>query len=171
MEMIELSIDNKVLRVKKGTTILKAARKVGIEIPTLCHMELHNMNIENKPGSCRVCVVEVDGRRNLAPACITEVTPGMVVNTHTVRVLNAVNHCGIINSDHPYDCLVCAKSEMRLQSIAHKFGIRRVHFKGEKSTYQKDTSPSIIRDVDKCIMCRRCEMMCNEVQQWGLICR
>jgi NADP-reducing hydrogenase subunit HndD len=67
MEMIELSIDNKVLRVKKGTTILKAARKVGIEIPTLCHMELHNMNIENKPGSCRVCVVEVDGRRNLAP--------------------------------------------------------------------------------------------------------
>ena len=171
MEMIELSIDNKLVSVQKGTTILKAARKVGIDIPTLCHMELHNMNIENKPGSCRVCVVEVDGRRNLAPACVTEVAPGMVVNTHTARVLNARKTIvELLISDHPYDCLVCAKSgNCELQSIAHKFGIRRIHFKGEKSTYRKDTSPSIIRDVDKCIMCRRCEMICNEVQTVGAL--
>lgn len=171
MEMIKLSIDDKVVSVEKGSTILKAARKVGIEIPTLCHMELHNMNIENKPGSCRVCVVEVEGRRNLAPACVAEVAPDMVVHTHTTRVLNARKTIvELLISDHPYDCLVCAKSgNCELQSIAHKFGIRRIHFKGEKSTYRKDTSPSIIRDVDKCIMCRRCEMMCNEVQTVGAL--
>ena len=171
MEHTELTIDGKNLRVKKGTTILHAAAEAGIVIPTLCHFRLHDMDIENKPGGCRICVVEVEGRRNLAPACITECTPGMIINTHNTRVLNARKTVlKLIVSDHPFDCLVCAKSgECELQHLAQKFGIRTIPYQGEKSTYRKDTSPSIIRDVDKCIMCRRCEMMCNEVQTVGAL--
>jgi NADP-reducing hydrogenase subunit HndD len=171
METIKLTIDNKTVEVEKGTTILKAARKIGIEIPTLCHFEMCDMNIENKPGGCRICVVEVDGRKNLAPACATEAQEGMVINSHNIRVLNARRTVlKLIISDHPFDCLVCAKSgNCELQSLATKFGIRDIPYQGEKSTYRKDTSPSIIRDVDKCIMCRRCEMMCNEVQTVGAL--
>lgn len=169
--MIKLQIDNKIVEVEKGTTVLHAAKKIGIDIPTLCHFQLHDMNIENKPGGCRICVVEVEGRKNLAPACATEVTEGMVIDTHNIRVLNARRTVlKLIISDHPFDCLVCAKSgSCELQSLATKFGIRDIPYHGEKSEYRKDTSPSIIRDMDKCIMCRRCEMMCNEVQTVGAL--
>lgn len=169
--MIRLTIDKKTVEVEEGTTILKAARKVGVEIPTLCHFELCDMGIENKPGACRICVVEVEGRRNLAPSCITEVQEGMVVNTHNIRVLNArTTVLKLIISDHPFDCLVCAKSgDCELQELARQFGIRSVPYGGAQSHYRKDSSPSIIRDVDKCIMCRRCEMMCNEVQTVGAL--
>lgn len=169
--MIELTIDKKKVRVEKGTTILKAARKAGVEIPTLCHFELCDMGIENKPGGCRICVVEVEGRRNLAPSCITEVQEGMIINTHNIRVLNArTTVLKLIISDHPFDCLVCAKSgQCELQSLATQFNIRSLPYEGEQSRYRKDTSPSIIRDIDKCIMCRRCEMMCNDVQTVGAL--
>lgn len=171
MELIKLTIDKKSVEVEKGTTILKAARQIGIDIPTLCHFSLGDMKIENKPGGCRICVVEVEGRRNLAPACATECMSGMVVRTNTIRVLNARRTVlELILSDHPFDCLVCAKSgNCELQDLAHKFGIREITYKGEQSTYRKDTSPSIIRDVDKCVMCRRCEMMCNDVQSVGAL--
>lgn len=169
--MITLTIDKKKVQVEKGVTILKAARKAGVEIPTLCHFELCDMGIENKPGGCRICVVEVEGRRNLAPSCVTEVEEGMVIETHSMRVLNArTTVLKLIISDHPFDCLVCAKSgQCELQSMATQFGIRSLPYEGEQSKYRKDTSPSIIRDVDKCIMCRRCEMMCNEVQTVGAL--
>lgn len=168
---IELTIDGKKVVVEKGTTILNAARKLGIEIPTLCHMELHNMDIENKPGGCRVCVVDVKGRRNLAPSCITEASQDMEVVTNNARVLNArTTVLKLIASDHPFDCLVCAKSgDCELQDMAIRFGLRDIPFEGEKTTYRRDTSPSIIRDMDKCILCRRCEMMCNEVQTVGAL--
>ncbi len=171
MEMIKLTIDKKPVEVQPGTTILQAAKKTGINIPTLCYMDLGGLNIESKPGGCRVCVVEVEGRRNLAPACATDCTEGMVVHTHSIRVLNARKTVvQLILSDHPFDCLVCAKSgNCELQDLAHKLGIRDIPFKGEQSTYRVDTSPSIIRDVDKCIMCRRCEKMCNEVQTVGVL--
>jgi len=171
MEMIKLTIDNKKIEVEKGTTILKAARQFGIDIPTLCHFELGDMGIENKPGGCRICVVEIEGRRNLAPSCITEVQKGMVVNTHNIRVINARRTVlELIISDHPFDCLVCAKSgQCELQHLATQLGIREIPYKGEQSTYRKDTSPSIIRDIDKCILCRRCEMMCNQVQTVGAL--
>ncbi|CAK7024964.1 MAG: NADP-reducing hydrogenase subunit HndD [Petrimonas sp.] len=169
--MIELTIDNKRITVEPGTTILKAARQAGIEIPTLCHFEMCDMGIENKPGGCRICVVEVEGRRNLAPSCVTEAQNGMVINTHNIRVLNARKTVlKLIISDHPFDCLVCAKSgQCELQHLATQFGIRSMPYGGEQSHYRKDTSPSIIRDVDKCILCRRCEMVCNEVQTVGAL--
>jgi NADP-reducing hydrogenase subunit HndD len=171
MDTVQLTIDNKPLVVKKGATILEAAKSIGVHIPTLCHMKLDDMNIENKPGGCRVCVVEVEGRRNLAPACCTEVADGMVVHSHSIRAINARRTVvELILSDHPADCLICAKSgNCELQDMAHHLGIREIHYKGEQSTYREDTSPAIIRDVDKCIMCRRCEMMCNEVQTVGVL--
>ncbi len=171
METVKFTIDKKTIEVEKGTTILKAAQKAGIDIPTLCYFSLDGMKIENKPGGCRVCVVEVEGRRNLAPACATEVTEGMVVKTNSMRVLNARRTVlELILSDHPFDCLVCAKSgNCELQSLAHRMGVREIPYQGAQSTYRKDTSPSIIRDIDKCIMCRRCEMMCNDVQTVGAL--
>jgi NADP-reducing hydrogenase subunit HndD len=171
MSNIKLTIDNKEIEVQAGTSILHAAKASGIDIPSLCYFKLGDMPIENRPGGCRVCVVEVEGRRNLAPACVTECTEGMVVKTHTIRALNARKTVlELILSDHPTDCLVCAKSgNCDLQSLAQKMGIRQLHYTGEQSHYRKDTSPSIIRDMDKCIMCRRCEMMCNEVQTVGVL--
>lgn len=171
MDTVQLTIDNKPVVVKKGITILEAASSAGIHIPTLCHMKLDDLNIENKPGGCRICVVEVKGRRNLAPACCTEVGDGMEINSHSIRVINARQTVlELILSDHPADCLICAKSgKCELQDMAHHLGIREIHYKGEQSTYREDTSPAIIRDVDKCIMCRRCEMMCNEVQTVGVL--
>jgi NADP-reducing hydrogenase subunit HndD len=173
MDTLKLIIDNKSVEVPKGTTIHKAARELGIDIPTLCYMELHDMNIENKPAGCRICVVEVQGRRNLAPSCATKCEEGMVVRTHSTRVLNARRTVmEFILSDHPKDCLICAKSgNCELQSMANKLGIRDIPGAeiASMSTYRKDTSPSIIRDLDKCIMCRRCEMMCNEVQTVGAL--
>ncbi|MCF8361805.1 MAG: [FeFe] hydrogenase, group A [Prolixibacteraceae bacterium] len=171
MDTIKLTIDNKEIEVEKGITILEAAQKAGVHIPTLCHMKLHDMGIENKPGGCRVCVVEVEGRRNLAPSCVTEATDGMKIDTHSMRVINARRTVTeLIISDHPFECLTCAKSgECELQDLAHDMGIREIHYEGEKSVYREDTSPAIIRDMDKCIMCRRCEMMCNEVQTVGVL--
>ncbi len=171
MKKIQLTIDDKKVAVNQGTTLLEAAKEVGIDIPTLCHMKLHDMNFENKPGGCRVCVVEVEGRRNLAPACKTVCEEGMVIKTHTVRVVNARRTVmELILSDHPFDCLVCAKAgECELQSLSQKLGIREVRYKGEKSTYKGDESPGIIREMDKCIMCRRCETACNEVQTVGAL--
>ena len=166
MEVVNLIVDNKPVVVKKGTTILQAASEIGIHIPTLCYMKLDDLNIENKPGGCRICVVEVQGRRNLAPACCTDVAEGMIIYTHSIRAINARRTVmELILSDHPSDCLICAKSgNCDLQDMAHNLGIRKIHYQGEQSHYREDTSPAIIREVDKCIMCRRCEMMCNDVQ-------
>ncbi|MBQ2852589.1 MAG: iron hydrogenase small subunit [Bacteroidales bacterium] len=177
MKMIKLTIDNRPVEVAEGTTILKAARQAGIHIPTLCYFELAGMNFENKPGGCRVCVVEVakdfNGRprRNLAPACATECVEGMEVLTHSQRVINARRTVvELILSDHPTDCLTCAKSgQCELQKLAQNLGIREIPYKGEQSTYRVDMSPSIIRDVDKCIMCRRCENVCNNIQSVGAL--
>ena len=159
METIKLTIDNKEIDVPKGTTIQKAARELGIEIPTLCYMELHDLGIENKPAGCRICVAEVQGRRNLAPTCSTNCENGMVVKTHTPRVLNARRTVmEFILSDHPKDCLICPKSgDCELQTMAHRLGIRDIPGQefAATSTYRKDTSPSIIWDLDKCILCRR----------------
>ncbi len=171
MDIVKLNIDNKPVVVEKGTTLLDAAKSVGVEVPTLCHMKLHDMNYENNPGGCRVCVVEVEGRRNLAPACKTECTEGMNVNTHSLRVINARRTVmELILSDHPAECLTCVKNgKCDLQTMAQNLGIREIPFEGEQSHYKEDRSPSIIREMDKCIMCRRCEMACNEIQTVGCL--
>ena len=170
--MISLNIDGKYVKVPKGSTILAAARSLGIDIPTLCHLELHGTGMVNKAASCRICVVEVTGRRNLAPACATPVTEGMEVRTNTIRVMNARKMVmELLLSDHPKDCLTCAKSgSCELQELAERFCLRESRFEGgEQSTYTHDRSAAIERDMDKCVMCRRCETMCNEVQTVGAL--
>ncbi len=166
MSLVTLTINNKQVQIENGSTILEAARLLEIDIPTLCNLKLHN-GFENKPGSCRVCVVEVEGRRNLAPACTTPVTEGMIVKTNSIKAIKARrNVVELLLSDHPQNCLLCEKNtNCELQSLAADMGIREIRYKGEMSTYPKDTSSnSIVRDLDKCILCRRCETVCNEVQ-------
>lgn len=168
---MKVTIDNKVLEVEKGVTILDAAAQAGIKIPTLCHMNMHELNYTNNPGACRICVVEVEGRRNLAPACKTDCTEGMVVYTHTNRVLNARRTVmELILSNHPDECLKCIKSgRCDLQSIAIDLGMRKVSYHGVQTHFQLDKSASIIRNMDKCISCRRCETACNEIQGVGAL--
>lgn len=170
---MKIKIDNKELEVTPGTTILQAATQIGVHIPTLCYLNLEHLGIENRPSGCRICVVQVQGRRNLAPSCSTVCTEGMEVLTGSVRVLNARKTVmQMILSDHPKECLTCSKSGgCELQQMAIRLGIR--HIPGEKyalmSHYKPDSSRSIIRDMDKCILCRRCEMMCNQVQSVGAL--
>ena len=171
MDTIKLTIDNRVVEVPKGTTILRAAEQMGIRIPTLCNFELDGLALKNHPGGCRICVVEVVGRRNLAPACITECMPDMVVRTNSPRAINARKTVlELMLSDHPNDCLQCPKNgKCELQALAADMGIREIPFKGEQSNYPIELSPSIVRDANKCIMCRRCESVCHEYQSVGAI--
>ena len=171
MDTIKLTIDNREVEVPRGTTILKAAQQMGINIPTLCNFELDGLALKNHPGGCRVCVVEVVGRRNLAPACITECMPDMVVKTNSLRVINARRTVlELMLSDHPNDCLQCAMNgKCELQAVAATMGIREIPYNGAQSNYPKTVSPSIVRDENKCIMCRRCESVCHEYQSVGAI--
>jgi len=173
MSLVKLTIDGNKVEVPAGTTIYKAAKQLDIDIPILCYMDLKDLNIENKPGGCRICSVEVEGRRNLAPSCSTAVADDMLVRTNSMRVINARRTVmELILSDHPKDCLSCAKSgNCDLQDMAVLLGIREIPGQeyAEMSTYRLDTSPSIIRELDKCIMCRRCETMCNDFQTVGAL--
>ena len=169
---INLTIDRHNLSVPEGTTILEAARLVGIDIPTLCHIDLKGTCVKNAPASCRICVVEVQGRRNLAPACSTKCTEDMVVKTSTLRVMNARKIVTeLLLSDHPNECLTCPKSgDCELQNLALRFNIREMPFNGgELSLRKRETTASIVRNMDKCIFCRRCESVCNEVQTVGAL--
>ncbi|MCQ2300258.1 MAG: [FeFe] hydrogenase, group A [Bacteroidales bacterium] len=169
--MIALTIDGQHVEVPKGTTILKAARSIGIKIPTLCHYELKGQGVENRPGSCRVCMVEVEGKGNLAAACATNVSEGMVVHTNTLRVIMARRTVvDLMLSDHPADCLFCPKSgNCELQNLAIELGLREITYSGEQSVNKVEASPAIIRDENKCIMCRRCETVCNSLQTVGAL--
>ena len=169
--MIDVTINNTTVSVPEGSTILDAANKANIHIPTLCHLHIDNVGYVNQCASCRVCMVEVEGRRNLAPACSTPATQGMVVKTATPRAINARKVVvELLLSDHPSDCLKCPKNtRCELQTIAAELGIREVEYRGEMKELPIDNSSrSFIRDPNKCIMCRRCETMCNTVQTVGI---
>lgn len=170
--MINLNIDRHSTAVPEGTTVLEAARSLGIDIPTLCHIDLKGTCIRNTPASCRICVVEIEGRKNLAPACSTKCTEGMVVRTSTLRVMNARKIVTeLILSDHPNECLTCPKSgDCELQNLALRFNVREMPFNGgELSLRKREVTASIVRNMDKCIFCRRCESVCNEVQTVGAL--
>ena len=172
MNTVNLTINGKPVSVPAGSTILDAAKKLNINIPTLCYCEKLGCGIGNKPASCRICVVEVEKRRNLAPACATPVMEGMVVHTNTQRALKARRTVlELMLSDHPNDCLTCPKNrECSLQRLAAEFGINDVQYKGEVNQFPVDnSSEAIMRDLSKCIMCRRCETVCNKVQTVGAL--
>lgn len=172
MNMINLTIDGERVEVEKGTSILDAAKKLNINIPTLCHMYMNNGEVRNCKGTCRVCIVEQEGRGKLIPSCSVEATDGMVIKTHSPRVIKTRRTIvELLLSDHPNDCLQCERNgQCELQKIAEDLGIRKNRFQGEISEYPIDDSSNVIvREIDKCILCRRCVTACNEVQKINVL--
>ncbi|MDK2895357.1 MAG: NADP-reducing hydrogenase subunit HndD [Moorella sp. (in: firmicutes)] len=162
MSTVRLTIDNIPVEVEAGTTILKAAEKAGIHIPTLCYLEGIN-----EIGACRVCVVEVEGARNLMASCVAPVADGMVVKTNSPRVRMARRlNVELLLSNHKMECPTCIRNlNCELQSLAQELGVRQIRFEGKKSEYPiDDSTPAIIREPDKCILCRRCVAVCEKVQ-------
>ena len=176
MDQVTVTINGIQVSVPKGATILEAAKKIGINIPTLCYCPDVGCGVANKPASCRICLVEATGIRPrpiLAPAwCATPVMEGMVVHTNSQRALNARRTVlELMLSDHPQQCLTCAKSQdCELRMLAAEFGIQEIAFSGAKNRFPVDnSSEAIMRDLSKCIMCRRCETVCSSVQTVGAL--
>ena len=169
--MINLKINGKEVSVEEGSTILEAAKKVNVKIPTLCHLNLHGLGLVNKDANCRVCMVETN-RGALVPSCNTLAKNGMDIRTDTLKVINTRRTMiELLLSNHPKDCLVCVKNgECELQDLAQDANINKIRFEGEVIKFPvDDSSRSIIRDPNKCILCKRCESVCNEVQTVGTL--
>jgi NADP-reducing hydrogenase subunit HndD len=160
--MPKVTIDTIQVDVPANMTILDAARKAGIKIPTLCYLE----GVQ-AIGACRVCLVEVEGAKTLVASCVTPVTDGMKVRTNTRRVREARRLVvELILSDHEGDCQICERNnDCELQALAYELGIKEIRYPGEKSRRFTDSStPALVRDSAKCILCRRCVTVCGEVQ-------
>lgn len=165
--MVHLTINGIPVEVEEGTTILEAARKVNIDIPTLCFLK----DI-NEVGDCRMCVVDVEGNRGFATACIQKVTEGMVVKTSTPAVIEARKIVlDLILSNHDRECLTCTRNgTCELQKLAQEFYVDEIKYQGSRNRHEiDDLSPSIVRDFNKCILCRRCVATCKNVQGIGAI--
>ena len=161
--MIHLTIDGETIEVKEGTTILEAAKLLNVHIPTLCHHEDQAVK-----AVCRICVVEVEGQRLLPAACSTPVTEGMVVKTASPKVIKArKNIMELILARHPQDCLVCSKNgSCELQKVAKDLNMNRPNrYEMQVRDARFDnSSPSIVRDMSKCILCNRCVETCSKKQ-------
>ena len=165
--MITLTINNVPVEVPEGATVLSAAKQAGVRIPTLCYVEgLQAI------GACRVCVVEVEGARNLVASCSMPASQGMKVWTNTRRVREARRAVvELLLSEHNGECQTCDRNEdCELQALAAELGIREIAYTGEKTRRRIDTStPALARDSGKCIKCRRCVSVCNETQHVGAL--
>lgn len=167
MEMVNLTIDGVQIEVPKGTTVLEAARSAHIQIPTLCYLKGIN-----EIGACRMCLVEVKGARSLQASCVFPVGEGMEIRTNTPAIREArKTNMELILSNHDRKCLTCVRSEnCELQTLSKQLGIEEIRYEGEKGNYAVDeVSTSIVRDSNKCILCRRCVSTCREVQGIGAI--
>jgi iron-only hydrogenase group A len=166
-KMVHLTINNIKVDAEEGMTILDAAKSVGIHIPTLCHLK------DLTPtGACRICVVEVEGQRNLTPSCAFPVFDGMVVETNSPRVRRARKTIvELLVENHPQDCLVCVRNKnCELQDLSEKYSVREHRYVGETKQHAIDiSSASMERDPAKCILCGRCVRVCHEVQKIGAI--
>ena len=176
MDQVTVTINGIQVSVPKGATILEAAKKIGINIPTLCYCPDVGCGVANKPASCRICLVEATGIRPrpiLAPACATPIErDGIVVSTNSTRALKARRTVlELLLSDHPKNCLTCAKNQdCELRKLAADFQISEIPFQGESNRFAVDnSSEAIMRDLSKCIMCRRCETVCSSVQTVGAL--
>ncbi|MBN2286446.1 MAG: iron hydrogenase small subunit [Tissierellales bacterium] len=165
--MINLTINNKKISCENGKTILQAAKENNILIPHLCYLE----NIHQQ-GSCRMCIVEVEGEKTLQASCIVPVREGMVIKTNSEKVINTRKVLyELLLSDHEQDCLNCSRNQdCELQALGEWLQVGESRFEGVHSKNLMDeASPSIIRDTAKCILCRRCVTVCNEIQNVGAI--
>mgnify|MGYP004702354187 CR=1 FL=1 len=165
--LLNVVIDGTKVAVPKGSTILQAARKANIDIPTLCYLK-----DVNEIGACRMCVVEVEGARTLQAACVYPVFEGMKVktSTNTVRETRKIN-LELILSNHDRECLTCVRNNnCELQALSERLGVKDLRFEGIVNDYKvDDMSASIVRDPKKCIVCRRCVSTCRNVQNIGVI--
>lgn len=171
-KMITCKINDMEVTVEKGTTVLEAAKKVGIDIPTLCHMDLHELGAVNQNANCRVCVVENEDRGNLVPSCAEKVTEGMKIQTDTKKaVMGRRTSLELLLSNHPKDCLTCVKNlDCELQELSKEMNIREIPYVGAQMEHPIDrSSGAILKDPNKCIMCRRCLTMCDDVQTVGVL--
>lgn len=162
MPTVTMTIDNQKVEIEQGATVLEAAKKAGINIPTLCYLKEIN-----EIGACRICLVEVKGARTLVASCVAPVAEGMVVTTNSKAVLEARKlNLELILSNHPMECLTCIRNQnCELQQLAEAFGIREVRFEGAVTEYPiDDSSPSLVREPKKCVLCRRCVAVCEKVQ-------
>ncbi|MBQ9514329.1 MAG: iron hydrogenase small subunit [Clostridia bacterium] len=167
MKMVNLKIDGIDVSVPAGTTILEAAKTIGIKIPTLCYMKEIN-----EIGACRVCVVEVKGARTLVASCVFPVSEGMEVTTNSERVYNArKTTLELMLSDHKKDCLSCERNlKCELQALSNEYGCNAYRFRGATSKNEPaDVTDYLVRDNAKCILCRRCVAVCNKVQTVAVI--
>lgn len=160
--VITLEVNDKHIRAQEGENVLDACRRAGISIPTLCHLKGLTPT-----GACRMCVVEVEGTRGLVPACAWPASDGMKVQTHSPRAVRARQTIvELLLAGHPDDCLYCVRNgECELQDLAHELGVRERRFHAPCAQRNLDvSSPSIVRDPAKCILCGKCVRVCDEVQ-------
>ena len=167
MDMVNLKINGQDVSVPAGTTVLEAARTAGIDIPTLCYLK-----DVSQTGSCRMCLVEIKGGRALQAACVYPVNEGLEVYTNTPKVREARKvTLELLLSNHDRKCLTCVRNRnCELRSLADELGVTDIEFDGVRNEYDVDViSPSIVRDNNKCILCRRCVSMCKNIQTVGAI--
>jgi iron-only hydrogenase group A len=165
--MITIEVNGRSISAEKDEMLLTSLRRAGVNVPTLCHIDGLTAS-----GACRMCVVEVEGQRGLVPSCAFPVADGMIVRTHSRRAVNARKTIiELLLANHPDDCLYCIRSgNCRLQQYAEELGVRQRRFAGEHSRYSLDTSsPSIVRDPAKCVLCGKCVRVCEEIQRVGAI--
>lgn len=164
--MVQVTINGKQLTVDETATIMEAAAQAGIRIPSLCHLKgVHTY------GSCRICVVEVEGARNLQASCMVKVRDGMVIRTNSPQVRSARKMLyELLLSDHPKECLNCGRNQScELQALGFELSVTESRVEGEASRKVMDIAPAITRDTSKCILCRRCVTACNQIQKVGAI--
>jgi NADH dehydrogenase/NADH:ubiquinone oxidoreductase subunit G len=163
--MTKLHINNIPVDVPQGTTILNAARELGIRIPTLCHLE------KSAPkGACRICLVEVKGAKGMVASCATPVAEGMEVFTNSKSARESRKFVlEMLLSEHNGDCKTCNRNgDCELKTLAAEMGITEIRFQGEPTGRHIDEStPALVRDSGKCIKCRRCVSVCSEIQAVG----
>ncbi len=161
MAIVNITINGRKIEAKAGQTVYEAAAEAKVEIPVLCHHPALPPE-----GACRVCLVEIEKQRTLQPACTFPVTEGMVVHTHSPKVMEARKFAlELLISDHPLDCMTCdATGDCLLQDLAYEYGVKGDRYKGFQHKYTvDDPNPFIQVDRNKCILCRRCIRACNTI--------
>jgi len=159
---VTVYVNGKEVKVPENITVLEACERAGVDVPTLCH----HPRLGESIGACRVCIVEIEGVKNLQPACVTKVRDGMKIKTHTERVKKAVRfNLALLLSEHPNDCMTCeANGRCEFQDLIYEYNVEPIFGYGSDEGPYDASSPAIIRDMAKCIKCQRCVRACSELQ-------